>query len=152
MTFDRTKLPDPQAYFEGEGLTLQGRGPWRTTQCRFHGGSDSLRIKIDSGSWVCMSCAEKGGDVLSYHMKAHGVEFVEAAKALGAWTDDGQPHRPQKPAPLPARDALQVLAREATLAAVAAGNVAHGVTLTDVDRFRLRAAAARINRIVEAFA
>jgi hypothetical protein len=47
---------------------------------------------------------------------------------------------------------MSVMAVESTLAAVAAGNVANGVTLTDADRGRLMLAANRINRLVEAFA
>ena len=44
------------------------------------------------------------------------------------------------------------MAFESTLAAVAAGNVANGVSLTDADRARLMVAANRIHRLVEAFA
>ena len=44
------------------------------------------------------------------------------------------------------------MAFESTPAAVAAGNVANGVALTDTDRARLMVAANRINRLVEAFA
>ena len=57
-----------------------------------------------------------------------------------------------KPTPLSPRLALSVMAFESTLTAVAAGNVANGVTLTDADRARLMVAANRINRLVEAFA
>jgi hypothetical protein len=152
MSFDRERMPDPVSYFEGEGLKLSGPGKWKTTGCTFHGGSDSMRINVASGAWVCMSCSAKGGDVLSYHMQAHGLEFIDAAKALGCWVDDGKPQRPHKPAPLPPRAALQVIAFEATLAAVGAGNVARGVTLTDADRVRLFTAAGRISRLVEAYA
>lgn len=152
MSFDHDRLPGATDYFEGEGLTLKGPGKWKTTACNFHGGSDSLRINVASGAWVCMACGTKGGDVLAHYMQSHGLEFVEAAKALGAWIEDGKPQRPQKPAPLPPRAALQVIAFEATLAAVAAGNVAHGVTLTEPDRCRLLTAAARITRLVEAYA
>lgn len=152
MSFDRERMPDPVSYFEGEGLKLSGPGKWKTTGCTFHGGSDSMRINVANGAWVCMSCSAKGGDVLSYHMQAHGLEFIDAAKALGCWADDGKPQRPHKPAPLPPRAALQVIAFEATLAAVGAGNVARGVTLTDADRLRLFTAAGRINRLVEAYA
>ncbi|WP_439518499.1 CHC2 zinc finger domain-containing protein [Hydrogenophaga sp.] len=152
MSFDRDRRPEPRGYFESEGLTLKGPGKWKTTICNFHGGSDSMRVNVATGAWVCMSCGEKGGDVLAFHMASHGLEFVDAAKALGCWVEDGRPLRPQKPAPLPPRAALQVLAFEATLAAVAAGNVAHGVTLTEPDRFRLLTAAGRINRLVEAYA
>ena len=152
MSFDRDLLPDPVSYFERQGLTLAGRGKWRTTACQFHNGSDSMRINTASGGWVCMSCNAKGGDVLDYHMQVHGLEFVDAVRQLGAWVDDGKPLAQYKPSPLPPRAALQVLRFEATLIAVAAGNVAHGVALSAMDRARVMAAAGRINRLVEAYA
>ena len=151
MSFDRVGVPDPIGYFEGQGLKLTKRGKWRTTECRFHDGSDSMRINAKTGAWVCMSCGTKGGDVLAYEMTANGVDFVTAAKALGAWVDDGKPETRKKPAPLPPRFALEVLGFEATLAAVAAGNLANGMTLSQKDRSRLMTASNRINRIVEAY-
>ena len=150
--FLRENLPDPASYFESEGLKLQGKGKWRTTSCSFHGGSDSMRINTATGAWVCMSCNAKGGDVLAHFMAEHGVDFVTAAKALGAWDDNGSPDRPHRPKPLPASQAIQVLAFESTLTAVAAGNISNGVLLTNTDRARLRVAAKRINTISEAFA
>jgi hypothetical protein len=30
----------------------------------------------------------KGGDILAFHMKRHGLAFHDAAKALGAWEGD----------------------------------------------------------------
>lgn len=152
MSFDRNRLPDPCGYFEGHGLKLTLRGKWRTTECHFHGGSDSMRINTATGAWVCMSCGAKGGDVLAYEMAVHGVDFVTAAKALGAWDDDGRPHVPAKPSPLSPRQALAALAVETNLIAVAAGNVAHGVALTQVDLARVLTAANRIVRIAEVFA
>ena len=154
MTFDRTHLPDPVTYFENQGLILKGprSAKWKTTTCNFHGGSDSLRVNVTSGAWVCMSCGEKGGDVLAYEMKDSGKEFVDAAKALGCWIDEGRQPVATKPTPLSPRLALSVMAFESTLAAVAAGNMANGVALTDADRARLLVAANRINRLVEAFA
>ena len=32
-----------------------------------------------------MTCGAKGGDVLAFHMQRHGLRFIEAARALGAW-------------------------------------------------------------------
>ena len=153
MSFDRNLLPDPANYFEKQGLKLSGprSAKWKTTECRFHGGSDSLRIHTVTGAWVCMACNEKGGDVLAYEMKSTGTEFVAAAKAIGAWVDDGKPQLEQKPVPLPPRAAMSVMAFEATLTAVAAGNIAHGVALTELDLARLLKAASRINRLVEAY-
>lgn len=150
--FIKDRLPDPVAYFEAVGLKLSGKGEWRTGPCNFHGSTDSMRVNTASGCWVCMAgCGAKGGDVLAYHMAEHGLDFITAAKALGAWQDDGKPHRPQRPKPLPASQAISVLAFESTLTAVAAGNIAHGTTLTDKDRARLLVAARRINHISEIF-
>jgi hypothetical protein len=44
-------------------------------------GSDSMRINVATGSWVCMSCGDKGSGVLAHKIKANGNEFVDAAKA-----------------------------------------------------------------------
>lgn len=154
MTFDRGRLPDPFSYYEDQGLELVGprSAKWRTTECRFHGGRDSMRVNVATGAFKCMNCGARGGDVLAYHLAESGLEFVEAAKALGAWVEDGKPSRQQKPTALSPRAALEVLSFEATLVAVAAGNLAKGVLLTDSDRNRLLICAGRINRIVGDFA
>ena len=153
MGFDRRNLPDAVGYYESEGLKLTGRGKWRTTECKFHGGSDSMRINTNSGAFACMAgCGARGGDVLAYHMAQHGLEFVEAANALGAWIDDGRPATQHKPSPLSPRQALEVLAVEANLVAIAAANVAHGVVLSQVDLSRVLTASGRITRLVEVFA
>jgi hypothetical protein len=154
MSFNRNVLPSPADYFELHGLRLKGphSAKWKTTNCNFHGGSDSMRVNVATGAWVCMNCHVKGGDVLAYEMTASGRDFVDAAKALGCWVDDGRPPVQTKPTPLSPRLALSVMAFESTLAAVAAGNVANGVMLADADRARLMVAANRINRLVEAFA
>ena len=149
--FLRERLPDPLTYFLGQGLQLTAKGKWRTTRCEFHGGSDSMRINTVTGAWICMACGVKGGDILAFQMQLHNMEFVDAAKALGAWVDDGKPLQHQKPAPLPPRAALQVLAFEANLAAVAAGNVANGVRLSELDLARLLTASNRISRLAEVY-
>ena len=115
--FIRDRLPDPTAYFESEGLKLVGKGEWRTTECRFHGGSDSMRIRTSTGYWVCMSCNATGGDVLAHHMAEHGLDFIGAAKALNAWQDDGQPNVQHRPKRSPASVAIQVLSVESNLVA-----------------------------------
>ena len=151
--FIRANLPDPVSYFEAEGLKLEGKGKWRTTECKFHGGSDSMRVNVTTGGWVCMAgCGARGGDVLAHYIAEHGVDFITAAKALGAWQDDGKPDKPYRPKPLPASQAISVLAFESSLAAIAAGNIAHGLQLTDTDRARLYVAAQRIQTILGVFA
>ena len=103
MGFDRTLLPDPPAFYEATGLRLDGRGKWRTTACAFHDGSDSMRVNLQTGAFVCMAgCGARGGDVLAYHMALHGGDEVLAAKGLGAWW-----HAPgASPARLEARHGL----------------------------------------------
>ena len=153
--FVKDLLPEPVAYYSNQGLLLKGpkSGKWKTTCCHFHGGSDSMRINTINGAFVCMAgCGARGGDVLAYHMAAYGLDFIAAAKALGAWRDDGKPSQRIRPSPLPAIDALRVLAFETTLAAIAAGNIARGVMLNDTDRSRLLIAVRRINYISEIFA
>lgn len=146
MAFDRSRLPEPLAYFEGEGLTLKGPGRWKTAACTFHGGRDSMRVNIGGGAWVCMSCGEKGGDVLAFHMRRHGLEFVDACRAIGAWVEDGKTST-ARPLPFSARAALEVIRFEALLCAVAACNLARGIPLASADRERLVQAAGRIEFI-----
>ena len=143
MNFSKSLLPDPVTYFEVQGLSLEGRGEWRTTKCLFHGGSDSMRINVKSGGWICMSCGAKGGDVLAFHMESHCMDFVSAAKDLGAWALNRHPGA-QRPLPFVARDALGAIRFEALLCAIAACNLARGTSLTDSDRERLVLAAGRI--------
>lgn len=144
MTFDRRNLPEPVGYYEAAGLVFRERkGKWRTTRCEFHGGSDSMRINTDSGAFACMACGASGGDVLSYEMQATGAEFIDAAKALGCWVDDGQPAVQHKPTPLSPRAALQAIAFEVTLVAIEA---------SEADKARVLAASNRITRIMEVFA
>jgi len=108
-----------------------------------------MRIFVVSGGFVCMSCGVKGGDVLSYHQQLYGLDFESAAKQLGAWVDDGKSHRSNKPAPLPAREALFVLREEATLIALEGSRIGHGVVLNEADRERVRKAAGRVHVIAE---
>lgn len=147
MPFDRDRLPDPVSYFEAQGLPMPKGKAWVSTKCAFHGGRVTMRIHKPSGSWKCMSCMQGGGDILAYHMKLHGLEFVQAAKELGAWVDDGKPEFQRKPTALPPIRALQVLATESNLIAIAGHNVHNGVALTEEDLHRVRVAARRIDQI-----
>jgi ribosomal protein L40E len=154
MTFEREKLPDPVNYYESQGLNLIGshHSPWKTTECRFHGGSDSMRIKVSTGAFVCMACGARGGDVLAYEMAMHGISFVEAAKQLGAWSGDARVERQSRPTPLSARDALSVLAGEATLIALEGTRIGKGTEPSAADLERVRTAAGRINHVRGIFA
>ena len=153
MGFNREALPEPLAYFEAQGLQFRERkGKWRTTRCDFHGGSDSMRVNVQTGAFVCMSCGASGGDVLAFEMQLTGTDFVSAAKALGAWVEDGKPAIPSKPTPISARAALQALSFEALLVALEAARISSGAKPTEADKARVLAASNRITRIAEVFA
>ena len=84
--FTRERLPNPGEYFREQGLKLSGGGEWKNAVCPFHDDrAPSLRVRLDTGGFRCMACGAHGGDVLSFHMQRHGLRFIEAAKALGAW-------------------------------------------------------------------
>jgi hypothetical protein len=159
----RDRLPDPVSYFESEGVTLQGKGKWRTGPCQFHGSRATMRINTVTGAWVCMAgCGARGGDVLAYHMAVHGMGFVEAAKALGAYRDDGQPYKGStKPSQPPARALLQAVSDDLYLAAQAVSAVTTAMVeypilrevladrLSDADLAAFHPAAGRIIYIAE---
>lgn len=152
--FDRERLPDPEAYYtEVAGLRFrERRGVWRTTSCAFHGGSDSMRVNLRSGAWCCMSCGASGGDVLAYHMRAHGLDFVEAARQLGAWIDDsGGPiiRRDRRPAGLSAADALALMRADALLIAQEAARACRLGAIEASVKDVVLAAAVRIMRVCD---
>jgi len=147
MSFNRDNLPDAQDYYENTAdLKLIGRGPWRTTSCEFHGGSDSMRVNLKTGGFMCMSCHEKGGDVLAYHQQANDLEFIDAAKALGCWQDDDKPST-YKPSPVSARTMLEVIGLEVQIVALMAADLSKGKPISDVDKDRLFLATNRITQV-----
>jgi DNA primase len=85
--FARAHLPAPADYYQRAGLRLIGRGAWRSALCPFHDDHrPSLRVNVESGGFRCMVCGARGGDVIDFHRRRHGVSFSTAAKALGAWS------------------------------------------------------------------
>ena len=151
--FVRERLPVPISYFESEGLTLIGPGKWKTTACEFHDGSDSMRVNTESGGWMCMACFEKGRDVLAYARRKHGLDFVEAARMLGAYLDDDRPHRgPMQATALSARDAMAITAIELYVITLVIADIRKGVIPSDADWERFLDGAGRIIRLESEFA
>lgn len=95
-----------------------------------------------------MSCHEKGGDILAYHQQSNNLEFVDAAKVLGCWQDDGKPSS-YKPSPVSARTILEVIGFEVQIVALMAADLSKGKLISDVDKDRLFLATNRITRIAE---
>lgn len=84
--FDRGSLPIPAQYFSTQEMKLSGHGAWRDAICPFHSDTKpSLRIKLETGAFRCMVCGAHGGDILSFHQQRYGLDFKQAATALGAW-------------------------------------------------------------------
>lgn len=85
IVFSKDRLPNTETYFENQGLKLRGYGEWRSTICPFHDDTNpSLRIHMDHGGFICMACDARGGDIIEFHRKLHGLSFIEAIKSLGA--------------------------------------------------------------------
>ncbi len=148
--FIRDHLPDAITYFESEGVHLVGPGRWKTGPCDLHGGSDSLRVNTASGGWRCMACDASGGDVLAFHMQRHGLEFVEAARLLGAYIEDGKRYAgPAKTTTLSARDAMQLASFELLVALVVMHDIREGVIPSDDDWHRFIESSRRVQTIVQ---
>lgn len=83
--FNRDLLPRPGQYYLKQGLKLKGGGEWKSALCPFHPDKKpSLRVRLDSGGFRCMTCGVHGGDVLAFHMQRHKLDFIKAAYELGA--------------------------------------------------------------------
>ena len=89
FAFNRALLPQPLEYYrDQQSMKITGTGEWRTALCPFHDDkTPSLRINVRNGAFKCMVCEAKGGDVIAFHMARHGLPFIEACKALGAWSE-----------------------------------------------------------------
>lgn len=96
-----------------------------------------------------MACGVKGGDVLAFHMQHNGMDFVQAARDLGAWSGDRGPVRPRAPAGLSDRDALQLAAFELRLAMIVLSDALRGVLPAEPDWQRFLEAVARVERLAQ---
>ena len=88
FAFKRNRLPKASEYYRSQGLRLIGSGAWKSALCPFHDDTTpSLRVRLETGAFRCMVCGAHGGDVLAFHMQRHGLRFIAAARALGAWEE-----------------------------------------------------------------
>lgn len=112
--FIRENLPDPLNYFNDRGLVLHPGKDWRRTTCEFHSGSRSMQVNIKTGAFKCMAeCGAKGGDVLAYEMAIKACTFIEAAKLLNAYIEDGKHYQGSKrPRKIPPKDLILLLRHE----------------------------------------
>ena len=87
--FDRTLLPNAQAYY-GQYFALKGSKSKALVKCCLDGHYDktaSLSLDLLSGRFNCLGCGASGGNVLDFHIRKNGLDFVESCKDLGAWVN-----------------------------------------------------------------
>ncbi|MFO9416545.1 CHC2 zinc finger domain-containing protein [Legionella pneumophila serogroup 1] len=88
LNFKRELLPSVGEYFGQQNIKLTGGSEWKSAICPFHNDNrPSLRVRLDSGGFICMACGVHGGDILEFHRKLNGLSFEKAARDLGAWED-----------------------------------------------------------------
>lgn len=142
----RELIPDALAYCDRAGLPLiPPKGKWRGTRCDLCGASKALRINTESNGWCCMACLTKGGDMLALHMRLLNLDFVSAARDLGAYVDDDTPHRaPVEATTLSARDAMAVIALKLYVITGVISGIRRGVIPSDADWEQFLVAAGHI--------
>lgn len=118
----------------------RGADQW-SARCPAHDDrGPSLSIREVDGERVLLRCF--AGCTVEQIVGAIGLELSDLFPTRPA---PGGGHRPPRRRHLlSASQALELLVDEASLVAVAAVNIAHGVTLSDTDRARVMQAAGRI--------
>ena len=82
----RDRLPDPASYYADKVAKLGKRNGdgWAQGRCPFHEDRDaSLSVNLAGlrGCWKCFAgCGQ--GDMVAFHMRLRGVQFVEAVREL----------------------------------------------------------------------
>ncbi|WP_218814171.1 CHC2 zinc finger domain-containing protein [Rickettsiella endosymbiont of Dermanyssus gallinae] len=84
--FDRNLLPNPRVYYAGVLKKFHPRKEQATALCPFHSDkSPSFSVNLQTGTFFCFSCGSRGGNVLDFHIRLRGIEFIDAVTELGAW-------------------------------------------------------------------
>ena len=79
-------------------VPLQRSGNSYKAPCPFHQeNTPSFHVFPDRQSWRCFGACATGGDVLSFVMKAEGLEFGEALRQMANQTGVTLPRRGQSP-------------------------------------------------------
>lgn len=82
----RDRLPDPASYYADKVAKLGKRNGagWAQGRCPFHedrAASLSVNLAGLRGCWKCFAgCGQ--GDMVAFHMRLRGVQFVEAVREL----------------------------------------------------------------------
>jgi len=84
--FVRSVLPEPVAFYSNffSKISKPNTTGWAVTRCCFHypDKHPSLSINLNNGAFRCLSCGVKGGGLIDFYMRLHGVDFKTAIQAL----------------------------------------------------------------------
>lgn len=74
-------------YLREQGLhqLIHKSGQWAVAGlCPFHKDSSvgSFKVNLETGGFICFSCGEKGGDIISFLQKRDNLSFREALEQL----------------------------------------------------------------------
>ena len=125
-------------------VRLHGRDHLRAA-CPACGGksTNTLSVRRGDNGTVLLKCFKSGCEVETI-AHALGLDLSD----LFPERDDARPvNKPRRIGLMLPMQAIELIANEAWLTAVAAENLANGYTLTDVDLARLRDASARIQGV-----
>ena len=74
---------DPVTVFKNELNTTVRDSRWQSTLCPFHEErTPSFRIMLPNGGYHCQACGESGGDIISFVMALHHLNFPTAIDYL----------------------------------------------------------------------
>ncbi|MGI8740198.1 MAG: CHC2 zinc finger domain-containing protein [Gammaproteobacteria bacterium] len=83
--YRRDLLPEPADYYPQHLGKMHTRGEWADACCPLHEDKNpSLSVSLTHGGFICRGCGAQG-DLLAFHMRLKNLDFVTAAKNLGAW-------------------------------------------------------------------
>jgi hypothetical protein len=87
---DRAALPPPDVFFRQNVTGYRRFGDKARSRCPFHPApnhhshSKPFSIHLGNGLFHCFNCGV-GGDIIEFVKLRDGVDFVTAARTLGAW-------------------------------------------------------------------
>ena len=91
FSLDRSRLPAPDVFYRENVERYRRYGSKARAACPFHPSSHRgrfrstpLSIDLNRGLWHCFRC-DAGGDIIEFVKLRDGVDFITAAKSLGAW-------------------------------------------------------------------
>ncbi|MFM2322146.1 MAG: hypothetical protein RLZZ225_299 [Pseudomonadota bacterium] len=77
-------LPDPRKYYAKVLLKFYPRKKQATALCPFHKQlNPSFSVNLRYGKFFCFSCGVSGRDIIDFHQRLYGINFVKAVKELG---------------------------------------------------------------------